>query len=66
MKKVKFILEKRKRKAKTTFSFNIVSMNIKTVETYAYLDVTLNENLDFCESAQELVEAGGWALGVSF
>ena len=38
-------------------------MNIKIVERYKYLGVTLNENLNFRESAQELVEAGGQALG---
>ena len=39
-------------------------MNIKTIERYKYLGVTLNENVDFCESAQELVvQTGGRALG---
>ena len=38
-------------------------MNIKTLERYNYLGVTLNENLDICESAQELAEAGGRTLG---
>ena len=38
-------------------------MNIKKVERYKYLVVTLNENLDFHESAQELAEAGGRVLG---
>ena len=54
---------RKKRKVRTTFSFSIGPMNIKTVERYKYLGVTLNENLDFHESAQELAEAGGWALG---
>ena len=54
---------RKKRKVRTTFSFSIGSMNIKTVERYKYLGVTLNENLDFRESAQELAEAGGRALG---
>ena len=39
------------------------SMNIKTVERYKYLGATLNKSLDFRESAQELAEAGGRALG---
>ena len=55
---------RKKRKVRTTFSFSIGSMDIKTVERYEYLGVTLNENLDFRESAQELAEAGGRALGV--
>ena len=55
-------LEKREN-LEQLFSFNIGSMNIKTVERYKYLGVTLNGNLDFSESAQELAEAGGWALG---
>ena len=41
-------------------------MNIKTAERYKYLGINLNENLDFHESAKELTEAGGQALGVSF
>ena len=44
-------------------------MNIKTVERYKYLDATLNANLDFLESAQELAEPGDrapWGLFSKF
>ena len=49
---------RKREKSENNFSFNIGSMNIKTVERYKYLGVTLNENFDFRKSAQELVEAG--------
>ena len=54
---------RKKRKARTSYPFKIGPMAIETVGKYRYLGVTLDENLDFKVSAQELAEAGGRALG---
>ena len=54
---------RKKRKKRSDFSFSVGPTQLKIVDQYKYLGITLNENLDYKVCAQELADAGGRALG---
>ena len=54
---------RKKRKKRSDFSFSVGPTQLKIVDQYKYLGVTLNENLDYKVCAQDLADAGDRALG---
>ena len=61
--KAKLCILEKKRKKRSDFSFSVGPTQLKTVDQYKYLGITLNENLDYKICAQELADANGRALG---
>ena len=51
------------RKPRSNFNFNFENKTVDYCEQYRYLGVTLNENLNFEKTTEELSEAAGRALG---
>ena len=54
---------RKKRKKRSDFSFSVGPTQLKIVDQYKYLGITLTKNLDYKVGAQELADAGGHALG---
>ena len=54
---------RKKRKKRSDFSFSVGPTQLKPVDQYKYLGITLNQNLDYKICAQELTDAGSHALG---
>ena len=47
----------------STFGFHIGDQPVEYATVYRYLGIHMQENLDFCEAAEVLSQAGGRALG---
>ncbi len=54
---------RRKRKQRTTFKFKFENNSLNIVDRYKYLEVVLQENLDFKITEELLAGASGRALG---
>ena len=61
--KSKIIHLRKHRKPQSQVSFSVGNTKIDHVQAYRYLGVTFDEHLSFNEACQELIYAGGRALG---
>ena len=52
-----------KEKTRSTFEFYIGDQPVEYTTVYRYLGIHMQENLDFCEAAEVLSQAGDRALG---